>query len=407
MAVSLPLANRINNIKPSPTIAITNKAAELKMQGFDIISLGAGEPDFDTPDFIKAAAIQAINQGDTKYTAVEGTLALRNAIAGKFKQENSLVYSPEQILVSCGAKQSIYNLVTVLLQKGDEALIPAPYWVSYPPMVTLTDATPVIIETTKEQHFKITPELLKKHITSQTKLLFLNSPSNPSGQIYTKQELIDLGKLLLQYPDIYIISDDIYEHIILTDEKFYNILNACQEEFNAEDYKKLYNRTVVINGVSKAYAMTGWRIGYAAGEASLIKAMKKLQSQSTSNPCSIAQAASCEALTNPNTHATIKYMVEHFKQRQDYIFNQINAMPGLSTLAAAGAFYSFVDCSEAIKERNMADDIEFADRLLSEVNLALVAGSAFGTPNYLRLSYATSMEKLQGAMERLNNFLKK
>lgn len=403
----LILADRINNIKPSSTIAITTKAAELKAQGIDIVSLGAGEPDFDTPGFIKAAAIQAINAGDTKYTAVEGTLALRKAVANKFKAENTLDYTPEQILVSCGAKQSIYNLINVLLQKGDEALIPAPYWVSYPDIVTLTDATSVIIETQKDQLFKISPSLLEKHITNKTKLLILNSPSNPSGQIYTQKELIELAKVLLKYPDIYIISDDIYEHIILTDEKFHNILSACQEEFSADDYKNLYNRTVVINGVSKAYAMTGWRIGYAAGEANLIKAMKKLQSQSTSNPCSIAQAAACEALTNPNTQATIQHMVEHFKKRQSYVHQQINSMPGLSSLEAAGAFYTFVDCSEAIKARNLRDDVELAEQLLTQANLAMISGSAFGTPNYLRLSYATSMEVLQCAMERLRNFLNK
>jgi aspartate aminotransferase len=403
--MSLILSERIKSIKPSPTIAVTNRAAELKKQGVDIIGLGAGEPDFDTPEFIKQAAIKALQQGQTKYTAVEGTTELRAAISHKFKSENNLEYTANQIVVSCGAKQSIYNLVSVLLQKGDEAIIPTPYWVSYPPMVTLADATPVIVETTKENNFKLTPELLKQSLTPNTKLLFLNSPSNPSGQIYTKTELLALANVLLQYPNVYILSDDIYEHTILNGSKFCNILTACQEELDADNYQNIYNRTIVVNGVSKAYAMTGWRIGYTASSIELAKAMTKLQSQSTSNSCSIAQAATYEALSNPESYKFINHMVNEFKKREEFIYNSINSIPNLSVLKADGAFYSFIDCSEAIKLRGYNNDLDFAEDLLSKAKIALVPGTAFGTPNYLRLSFATSMQNLEKAMDRLNTFL--
>lgn len=402
--MSVKLAQRITAIKPSPTIAITNKAAELKKQGKNIISLGAGEPDFDTPGFIKAAAIKAINNGLTKYTAVDGTTELRAAIQQKLRTENNLDYNLDQILVSCGAKHSIYNLVDVLLQEGDEALIPAPFWVSYPDMVTLTGAKPVTIETDKANKFKLTAELLEKSINNNTKLLILNSPSNPSGQVYTKLELIELAKVLLKHPNVYIMTDDIYEHIILTNSKFDNILSASKDSLSTEDYNELYNRTIVVNGVSKAYSMTGWRIGYAAGAPEIIKAMKKLQSQSTSNPCSIAQAAACEALSNPSSISFIESMVVEFKKRHDYVYQSINNINGLAALAAEGAFYSFIDCSQAIETMGLKDDLELSDKLLTEANLALVAGSSFGCPNYLRLSFATSMDNLQGAMDRLAKF---
>jgi len=405
MAAKLSLADRITRIPPSPTIAITNRANELKKQGADIIGLGAGEPDFDTPDFIKQAAIDAINNGDTKYTAVNGTIELRQAVVNKLKRENNLDYTADQILVSAGAKHSIYNLVDVLLDSGDEALIPTPYWVSYPSMVELTDAKPVIIETNSDNSFKLTPDLLEQNITDKTKILFLNSPSNPSGQVYSKTELVALAKVLLKYPNVYVMSDDIYEHIIWGDNKFYNILTACQDELSEQDYQDLYNRTVVINGVSKAYAMTGWRIGYAAGNQNLINAMKKLQSQSTSNPCSIAQAAACEALNNPESLIAISKMVEQFKNRHDYIYEAVNNLDLLSCLPANGAFYSFIDCSKAISAKGFKDDLELAESLLVNANVALVAGSAFGCPNYVRLSYATSMEKLQEAIARIEKFL--
>lgn len=405
------LANRIQTIPQSLTIAITNKAAELKAKNIDIVNLGAGEPDFDTPEFIKAAAIKAINNGKTKYTAVDGTLELKQAIVNKLKSENNLDYNLNQILVSVGAKHSLYNLTNILLDKDDEAIIPTPYWVSYPPMVKLADAKPIIVNTKSEDNLKLTAELLEKNITNKTKLLFLNSPSNPSGQIYTKQELLNLAKLLLKYPNIYIISDDIYEHIIWGDHKFYNILSACFDEINKsftqEEYDNLYNRTIVINGVSKSYAMTGWRIGYAAGHPDLIKAMKKLQSQSTSNPCSIAQAAACEALINPDSKTAIANMVSQFKKRHDYIYEAINNIDLLSTLPAQGAFYSFIDCSKVIEKYSYKDDLELAEALLDQAHVALVAGSAFGCPNYLRLSYATSMENLELAIERIKNFLNK
>ena len=399
------LTQRITRIPGSPTIALTTKTNLLKSQGIDIIGLGAGEPDFDTPDFVKQAAIKAINNGQTKYTAVEGTLELRKAIQHKFKNENNLDYNPNQILVSVGAKHSIYNLIQVLLQKGDEALIPVPYWVSYPAMVELADATPVVINTTKQDNFKVTADTLSKHITDKTKLLILNSPSNPSGKVYTKQELVDLAEVLLKYPNVHVLSDDIYEHIVWPEFKFYNILTACQDVLSAEDYNKLYNRTIVVNGVSKSYSMTGWRIGYAAGSKELIDAMQKLQSQCTSNPCSIAQAAACEALTNPKTSEFINMMSGEFKKRHDYVYQAINNIKLLSVLPAEGSFYSFVDCSEAIKHIGCKDDYEFSELLLEKANVALVAGSSFGSPNYLRLSYATSMKNLEGAISRIEKFL--
>ncbi len=384
MTIFMPeFTHRINRIPSSPTIALINKTNLLKQQGVDVIGLGAGEPDFDTPDFIKAAAIQAINAGQTKYTAVEGTPALRKAISNKFKQENNLDYNVDQILVSVGAKHSLYNAIQVLLEKDDEALIPAPYWVSYPAMIDLSDARSVIINTTKQEDFKITPAMLEENITLRTKLIFLNSPSNPSGKIYTKPELLALAEVLLKHPKIYILSDDIYEHIIWPGHKFHNILTACRDELSAEDFTRLYNRTVVINGVSKAYSMTGWRIGYAAGNKEIIKAMQKLQSQCTSNPCSIAQAAACEALTNPKSYDFIQEMLKQFKIRHDYVYETVNKMPGLSVLPAEGAFYSFIDCTGAIKNTGCENDLDFSEKLLDIANVALVAGSPFGTPNFL------------------------
>lgn len=404
--MAVKLTDRITRIKPSLTIAVTNKAQELKQQGFDIISLGAGEPDFDTPDFIKNAAINAINNGQTKYTAVDGTPELKTAIVNKFKTENNLNYGLDQILVSCGAKHSIYNLACVLLEDGDEALIPCPYWVSYPAIVELVDAKPVFIETKKSDKYKLTAEQLEQSISDKTKLLFLNSPSNPSGQVYTKNELLALAKVLLKHPNVFIMTDDIYEHIVFNNIEYHNILSACQSELSAEDYSNLYERTIVINGVSKAYSMTGWRIGYAAGNKDIIKAMKKLQSQNTSNPCSISQAAATEALANPESRSAISHMVAEFKKRHDYIYEVVNSSDKLSTIAADGAFYSFIDCTDAIKHKGYKDDIEFAEALLTEKHLAMVSGTAFGNPNHLRLSYATSMSVLEEAMSRLLEFVK-
>lgn len=391
------LAARVQRIKPSPTLAVSARADELKASGKDIISLSVGEPDFDTPEFIKAAAIKAINDGFTKYTAVDGTSGLKKAIINKFSRDNQLSYAPDQILVSCGAKHSLYNLFVCLLNAGDEVIIPAPYWVSYPDMVKLADAVPVIIKADDSQHFKITPAQLEAAITPKTRLVVLNSPSNPTGVSYSKAELQALGKVLAKYPNIAIVSDDIYEHTSWNKEPFSNILMACPE---------LYERTIIVNGVSKAYAMTGWRIGYAAGPTKLISAMKKIQSQSTSNPTSIAQVAAEAALNGDQSCITT--MTKAYKERHDYILAELQAMPGVRCLPSDGTFYSFPNMEEVIaKAPNINNDIELADYLLSEAEIALVPGSAFGAPGYLRISYATSMEKIKEAMKRMKAALAK
>ncbi|MEJ2181224.1 MAG: pyridoxal phosphate-dependent aminotransferase [Gammaproteobacteria bacterium] len=367
------LSHRVQRIKPSPTLAITARAKELKAAGKDIIGLGAGEPDFDTPDHIKAAAIEAINRGFTKYTAVDGIPELKQAIIDKLKQENALDYTLNQILVSCGGKHSFYNLVEALICPGDEVVIPAPYWVSYTDMVLLANGEPVVIETGLEQQFKITPEQLEASITPNTRLLVLNSPSNPTGAMYTEQELKALGEVILQHPNMLIITDDIYEHILLTDQPFVNILNACPD---------LYDRCVVLNGVSKAYSMTGWRIGYAAGPEWLIQAMKKIQSQSTSNPTSISQVAAQIALSGDQS--CIKQMVSAFRERHEYVVSTLNSINGVTCLASQGAFYSFPDCKAAINATNgVKDDVEFADYLINKIGVAMVPGSAFGAPGYI------------------------
>jgi aspartate aminotransferase len=389
------LSHRVQRIKPSPTLAITARAKELKAAGKDIIGLGAGEPDFDTPDHIKAAAIEAINRGFTKYTAVDGIPELKQAIIDKLKQENALDYTLNQILVSCGGKHSFYNLVEALICPGDEVVIPAPYWVSYTDMVLLANGEPVVIETGLEQQFKITPEQLEASITPNTRLLILNSPSNPTGAMYTEQELKALGEVILQHPNMLIITDDIYEHILLTDQPFVNILNACPD---------LYDRCVVLNGVSKAYSMTGWRIGYAAGPEWLIQAMKKIQSQSTSNPTSISQVAAQIALSGDQS--CIKQMVSAFRERHEYVVSTLNSINGVTCLASQGAFYSFPDCKAAINATNgVKDDVEFADYLINKIGVAMVPGSAFGAPGYMRLSFATSLENLKEALSRLKTLL--
>jgi aspartate aminotransferase len=389
------LSHRVQRIKPSPTLAITARAKELKAAGKDIIGLGAGEPDFDTPDHIKAAAIEAINRGFTKYTAVDGIPELKQAIIDKLKQENALDYTLNQILVSCGGKHSFYNLVEALICPGDEVVIPAPYWVSYTDMVLLANGEPVVIETGLEQQFKITPEQLEASITPNTRLLILNSPSNPTGAMYTEQELKALGEVILQHPNMLVITDDIYEHILLTDQPFVNILNACPD---------LYDRCVVLNGVSKAYSMTGWRIGYAAGPEWLIQAMKKIQSQSTSNPTSISQVAAQIALSGDQS--CIKQMVSAFRERHEYVVSTLNSINGVTCLASQGAFYSFPDCKAAINATNgVKDDVEFADYLINKIGVAMVPGSAFGAPGYMRLSFATSLENLKEALSRLKTLL--
>ncbi len=361
------LSHRVQNVKPSATLAITARAKELREQGKDIIGLGAGEPDFDTPEHIKQAAIEAIQAGFTKYTAVDGTLGLKQAIIAKFQRDNSLTYQPDQVLVSCGGKQSFFNMAQAYLNPGDEAIIPAPYWVSYPDMVLLAEGKPVIIQAGLEQSFKITPEQLRAAITDKTRLLVLNSPSNPTGVAYTRGELAALGQVLQEYPDILIASDDMYEHILWADEPFTNIVTACPQ---------LYDRTLVMNGVSKAYSMTGWRIGYAAGPEWLVKAMKKVQSQSTSNPTSISQVAAEAALNGDQS--CIKEMLNAFKERHDFVVEELNKIKGVNCLPSQGAFYSFPDMREAISALNgVNDDVQLAEYLLNEAGVALVPGSAF------------------------------
>jgi len=391
--LDIKLADRVMRVKPSPTLAITARAAALKAAGKDIIGLGAGEPDFDTPEHIKQAAIQAIHDGFTKYTAVDGTAELKQAVINKFQNENDLSYQASQVLVSCGGKQSFYNLAQALLNPDDEVIIPAPYWVSYPDMVLLADGQPVIIDTTMEQQFKITPAQLEAAITPKTRLLVLNSPSNPTGQTYSKAELAALGDVLRKHPDVLIASDDMYEHILWADEAFSNIVMVCPD---------LYNRSIVLNGVSKAYSMTGWRIGYAAGPEPLIKAMKKIQSQSTSNPTSIAQVAAQAALEGDQT--CIQTMLKTFKERHDMLVEDLNNIAGLQCLPSSGTFYAFPKVEGLIDRLDgISDDLQLAEYLIEHAGLALVPGSAFGCPGYMRLSYATSTENLQEAVRRLSS----
>ncbi|MFU8897210.1 MAG: pyridoxal phosphate-dependent aminotransferase [Gammaproteobacteria bacterium] len=385
------LSERVARIKPSPTLAVSAKAAELKRAGRDVIGLGAGEPDFDTPDHIKAAAIEAIRAGRTKYTAVDGLVELREAICEKFRHDNQIEYQPDQVLVSCGAKQSIYNLATALLGPGDEVIIPAPYWVSYPDIVLLADATPVIVSADAGQNFKITPAQLEAAITPRTRLLILNSPSNPTGVAYTRAELADLAEVLRRHPQVITATDDIYEHMFWGDEPFCSLLTAAPD---------LHEQVVTINGVSKAYAMTGWRIGYAAGPRKLIGAMKKIQGQSTSNPCSISQYASLAALTGDQ--ACLGEMTLAFRERHDWLLHALNQLPGVSCLPADGAFYAFPDISGAIKALDgVEDDTDFAEYLLEKAGVAVVPGTAFGAPGHVRLSFACSLETLQEAVERI------
>ena len=393
--MDLQLSSRVQSIKPSPTLAVTNKAAELRAAGQDIIGLGAGEPDFDTPDHIKAAAIEAIHNGQTKYTAVDGTPALKKAIIAKFKRDNGLNYEANQILVSSGGKQSFFNLALAVLNAGDEAIIPAPYWVSYPDMVLVAEGKPVILASTAETRFKITPQQLEGAITDRTRLFVINSPSNPSGMAYTLSELQALGDVLKNHPQVMIATDDMYEPILWTGEPFCNILDATPE---------LYDRTFVLNGVSKAYAMTGWRIGYAAGPAKIIGAMKKIQSQSTSNPASVSQAAAQAALDG--SQDCVQTMVTAFRERHDYLVEALNTLPGVDCLKGDGTFYAFPSFQGAINaDSSVSNDVEFAEKLLKEAGVALVPGSAFGMPGHMRLSFATSQEILTNAIERLRKAL--
>lgn len=388
--MSIKLSDRVNAVKPSPTLAIAAKAGQMKAEGKDIISLSVGEPDFDTPDHIKAAAVRALDAGFTKYTAVDGTPSLKKAVIAKFKRDNGLDYQPNQILVSSGGKQSFFNLVQALINPGDEVIIPAPYWVSYPDIVLLADGVPVIVEAGQTQQFKITPAQLRAAITPKTKLFVINSPSNPTGMSYTLADLQGLAEVLKEFPDIVIATDDMYEHIVWEKGSFVNILNAAPE---------LYDRTMVLNGVSKAYSMTGWRIGYAGGPAAIIKEMSKVQSQSTSNPTSIAQVAAEEALNGDQS--CIDRMNVEFKKRHDATVKALNDIDGIECLPTDGTFYLFPNAEKLITRLGMKDDLELSAYLLDKAGIAVVPGSAFGADGHIRLSIATSMENLVNAVARI------
>ncbi len=387
------VSNSLKRIKPSPTIAVTSKAREMRAAGKDVIGLGAGEPDFDTPDNIKEAAIQAIKRGDTKYTAVDGTPALKKAIKEKFSRENNLTYELDQISVGTGGKQVLYNAFMATLNPGDEVIIPAPYWVSYPDMVLLAGGKPKIVKCSEKNEFKMTPAELKKAISKKTKWLIINSPSNPTGSCYTKEEIQELSKILIKNKKVFILSDDIYEHITYDGFEFFTIAQI----------KDLKDRTLTMNGVSKSYSMTGWRIGYGAGPRDIIKAMAKIQSQSTTNPSSISQAAAVEALNG--TQDFIKTRSESFKERRDFVFQSLNNIEGLSCLKPNGAFYVFPNCKKLLgKKTKLKTDKDFVEKLLEKSEVAVVQGSAFGLDGYFRISYATSIDNLRKALERIKSF---
>jgi aspartate aminotransferase len=391
------VSNSLKRIKPSPTIAVTQKARELKASGKDIISLGAGEPDFDTPDNIKQAAIKAIKDGDTKYTAVDGTPALKNAIVGKFKRENNLEYQIDQITVGAGGKHVIYNAMMATLNEGDEVIVPAPYWVSYPDMVLLAGGNPVILECNEKQGFKIDPSELEKSITKKTKWIILNSPSNPTGACYSEKDVREIAKVLEKHSHVYILSDDIYEHIIYRGFKFFTIAQI----------DSLKDRVLTMNGISKAYSMTGWRIGYAAGPKEIIKAIAKIQSQSTTNPSSISQAAAVEALNG--TQDFIKERAISFQERRDFVVKVLNEIDGIKCLNPDGAFYVFPSCKGLLGKKDpngnvLKTDTDFVQSLLENSGISVVQGSGFGLEGFFRISYATSMENLKKAMERIKNF---
>ena len=393
----MELSKRVQAIKPSPTLAVTARAAKLKAEGKDIIGLGAGEPDFDTPQHIKDAAVEAIGKGFTKYTAVGGTPSLKQAIVAKLRRDNGLDYNAKQVLVSCGGKQSFFNLTLALINAGDEVVIPAPYWVSYPDIVLIAEGRPVIVQTGIEQSFKMSAEQLATAITTRTKMVVINSPSNPTGAVYSLKELQALGAVLRKHPEILIATDDMYEHIALRDEKFVNILNACPD---------LYARTMVLNGVSKAYAMTGWRIGYAAGPEHIITAMENVQSQSTSNPTSISQVAAEAALSGDQ--GCITPMLEAFRERHLFVVDALNKIPGVHCIQSEGAFYAFPDVRPVIANLHQrglikdATDVALSEYLLERVGVAVVPGSAFGSEGYVRLSFATSMDNLRQAIARMS-----
>jgi aspartate aminotransferase len=394
----MTISRRVQGIKPSPTITISTKAKSMKAEGIDVIGFGAGEPDFDTPDHIKKAAIKAVEDGFTKYTAAGGTDELKDAVIRKFKRDNGLDYDRSNILISCGGKHCIYNLGQVLFDTGDEVIIPSPYWVSYPPIVTLADAVPVIIETKEESGFKIDPDDLRRAITKRTKALVLNSPCNPTGTTYTESELKLIADIVLE-KGIYVISDEIYEKIVYDGFRHVSI---------ASFGKEIQERTIIVHGVSKTYAMTGWRIGYAAGPSSIIEAMNKIQGQSTSNPTSISQKASCEALNGPQD--IVQAMVGEFQKRRDYVIDRFNSLEGISCVKPEGSFYAFPNFSSYVgklfRGKALRDSVALADYLLDVARVAVVPGSAFGAEGFERLSFATSMENIEKGMDRIEKALK-
>ena len=392
--MSLSVSERMNRVMPSATSAVLGLAAELREAGRDVISLGAGEPDFDTPEHIKLAAIAAIESGQTKYTAIDGTSQLKAAIQRKFERDNQLKYSPEQILVSCGAKHTLFNACMGILGPGDEAIVPAPYWVSYPDMVRVAEATPVVIETGIESDFKVTPAQLEAAITEHSRVMFLNSPSNPTGSCYSREELVALGEVLARHPQIVVLADDIYEHIHWAAAPFCSIATACPD---------LVGQVVTVNGVSKCYAMTGWRIGYAGGPREIIKAMTTIQSQITSNPCSISQVAAAAALDGDQ--ACMGGMLAAYKARSDYLVKALNAIPGFECREGEGAFYAFPRVTGAMAAKGITDDADFAKLLLNEADVVVVPGTPFGAPGYIRLSFACSIEELEKAVARINSVL--
>lgn len=395
--IGLELATRVQQIKPSATFAISNRARELKAEGKSIISMSIGEPDFDTPDHIKDAAIQAIRDGHTKYTAVDGIKPLKEAIVAKFAKDNSLEYGLDQILVSAGAKQSLFNALTALVNPGDEVIILAPYWVSYPDMVKLCEGVPVIVSAGIENDFKVKPKQIKSAITDRTKAIIINSPSNPTGVSYSEQELREIGQALLSFPHVTVLSDDIYEKNLWDNLPFKNIVNACPE---------LYERAITINGVSKSYSMTGWRIGYAGGPSKLINVMKKAQAQSTSCPSSVSQYAALAALTGDQS--CVSEMTNAYHERHNYLYAELQKMPGIKAIPSHGTFYTLPSIEGLLdKDPSITNDVEFSEYLLNEAGLAVIPGSASGAPGYIRICYTTSMDELKEAVKRMNQAIAK
>ena len=389
-----PLSERVIKVKPSATIAISSKAMEMRSAGVDVISMSAGEPDFDTPEYIKDAAKMAMDSGMTKYTQVDGVPDLKQAIINKFSEDNDLIYDPENILVSTGAKQTLYNLFQAILGPGDEVIIISPYWVSYPDMVLLADAKPVIVDTFQENDFALDISAFADAINDKTKLVIINSPSNPTGITLSRSDYESIGAILQNHPDVYVATDDMYEYIYWGDEPFISFAQACPS---------LFDRTITINGVSKSYAMTGWRIGYCGGPSDVIGGMKKVQSQSTSNASSISQAATISALNGPKDE--IYSMVEQYKLRHDYLCSALNDIDGFKTTPGTGAFYLFPDVKNVIEKKGFSDDVELSQYLIEKANVAVIPGSAFGSPGYIRLSYATSLELIKEAVKRISNSL--